>query len=410
MTIGCLTFGVIGLCGALATTLVPAVRIMFGLNLSQAIAVQWIALVVSSVASLPLAQALQRHGAARILITGLALLIVGCGAVWLVVTGPGQGIHTYDALLGALSLVALEITALQVAANLLVVELGKGAAGAGLLTLAQGFNSLGVLAGVHLGAGLILGAGQGKDAGTALAFSRGAGRAYLLCGAASLAVFGILLFWRKSMDVAAPARERGGPIEPLSTTLRSGWALAGAGTIALYVGAEGSIGSVLIGYLHQDPVLGLSLSEAGQWVANGYWGGALAGRFVGSLALARTKSAPTLLAVTAGLAAGACLVVVIGTGKVAAAAALATGACNAIMFPVIFATTVARSSAPAAAVSGLLNMAIGGGAAISVAVGLVADRYGMAWSFVVPLSAYLLVGTFALCAVNPPAGRRRTRE
>lgn len=125
MTIGCLTFGVIGLCGALATTLVPAVRIMFGLNLSQAIAVQWIALVVSSVASLPLAQALQRHGAARILITGLALLIVGCGAVWLVVTGPGQGIHTYDALLGALSLVALEITALQVAANLLVVELGK---------------------------------------------------------------------------------------------------------------------------------------------------------------------------------------------------------------------------------------------------------------------------------------------
>jgi len=161
MAFAILVFVAMGISGAMATTLVPAVRALFGLSLSAAIAVQWIALVVSGIASLPLASVLHRQGAARLTFAGLALVTLGCGAVGLAMlqTGPQPAVR-YGMLLGALAVVALGNTALQVAVNLLVVELGTPENAPARLTMAQAFNSLGVLAGVHLGAGFMLGAAR----------------------------------------------------------------------------------------------------------------------------------------------------------------------------------------------------------------------------------------------------------
>lgn len=398
-----LVFGVMGLTGAMATTLVPAVRLIFALNLSAAIAVQWIALVVSGICALPVARLLQRHGAARTTMAGLTLVTLGCLAVALAVLPTGRSGSGYVTLLAALGLVALGNTGLQVAANVMVTQLGERSGGSSRLTLAQGFNSLGVLLGVNIGAAVMLSAGN--RAGTDLqgAFAAGTVRVYLLCAVASVMVLILTFFSRRTIaaNTSPAATNAAGEVPPGGSAFRSRWALAGAGAIALYVGAEGSIGSILIGFLHQGSILNLPLADAGRYVANFFWGGALVGRFVGGWLLAG-RSAPRYLAGAAMLAALASCTAMIASGPLAGMAALAIGLFNAIMFPVIFAITLERASAPPAAVSGLLSMAIGAGALISIAVGWAGDRFGIGHAFAVPMLAYLLIALFGVLAELAP--------
>jgi len=402
-------FGVMGLTGAMATTLVPAVRIIFGVSLSAAIAVQWIALVVSGLASLPMAHALQRQGPARVIMAGLALALLGCAVVRLAIVPPVTASEPFSpsfaALLAALAMVALGNTALQVAANLLVVDLGERSGAPVRLTLAQAFNALGVLAGVHLGAWAMLGQAPLPGMAPGMAdrvAAMGAARVYLWCAGFNFAALAMVAICRKAMARGAPSAPPPAPAAPIRSALirralASRWALAGAGAIALYVGAEGAVGSILISFLHQDSVAGLSLSAAGATVANLFWGGALAGRFAGSWLMAG-RSAPRFLAAAAMLAALACMLALLGSGHVAATAALSIGLLNAIMFPVIFTITIERAAAPPEAVSGLLITAIGGGVLIPVGVGWVGDLYGLSRAFAVPLCAYLIIALFAIFA------------
>jgi FHS family L-fucose permease-like MFS transporter len=175
--------------------------------------------------------------------------------------------------------------------------------------------------------------------------------------------------------------------------------LFGAVTIALYVGAEVAIGSTMIGFLADPRTLGLSMVEAGAWLATFYWGGALVGRFLGSWLLTRI-AAPHLLGVAAAVAILLCAAALFAPGPVAARCALAIGLCNAIMFPTIFSLTLERSTASVAATSGLLCVAISGGAVVPLLVGQVADRAGLAWIFVVPLAAYCVIAAFATLAMR----------
>ena len=69
--------------------------------------------------------------------------------------------------------------------------------------------------------------------------------------------------------------------------LRRRHLLLGVVAIFVYVGAEVSIGSIMINFLNQPQVLGLRFDEAGAYLANFYWGGALAGRLVGTALLTR---------------------------------------------------------------------------------------------------------------------------
>jgi FHS family L-fucose permease-like MFS transporter len=132
---------------------------------------------------------------------------------------------------------------------------------------------------------------------------------------------------------------------PLSA-LTSLWAVLGAGAIFLYVGAEVSIGSVLINFLEQPNILAISAEQAGKLLSF-YWLGAMLGRFLGSGALAKFKPGPLLTGVAV-VAALLCLLVSQSQGEVAADAAIAIGLFNSIMFPTIFTLTLERSSASAA--------------------------------------------------------------
>ncbi|MNT01791.1 L-fucose-proton symporter [compost metagenome] len=155
---------------------------------------------------------------------------------------------------------------------------------------------------------------------------------------------------------------------------------------------------MLTNFLSGPDVLNIPVHEAGKMVAF-YWGGAMVGRFIGSWLLTRIH-AGVLLTLCTAVAAALCLIVTQTGGVTAAYAALAVGFFNSIMFPSIFTLTLERSSAPAAATSGLLVFGIIGGAVLPLLAAQVADRSGdIHLGFFVPVAGYLLLTVFAVaCA------------
>jgi FHS family L-fucose permease-like MFS transporter len=108
--------------------------------------------------------------------------------------------------------------------------------------------------------------------------------------------------------------------------------------------------------------------------------------------------ATRLLAGCGVLAGLLCLTVLVTSGPVAGYAALAIGFFNSIMFPTIFTITLERSGVSQSSTSGLLCLAIFGGAILPIAVGTIADRFGLSASFIVPLAAYGFIAVFAVAA------------
>ena len=194
---------------------------------------------------------------------------------------------------------------------------------------------------------------------------------------------------------AGAGSEHGGS---LTQALRSRWAVFGAAAIFLYVGAEVSIGSTMTNFLHRPDVFDVTLERAGKMLSL-YWGGAMVGRFIGSALLTRVR-ASWLLAGAAAAAALLCLTVTRAPGEFAGWAALSIGLFNSIMFPVIFTLTLERSTASGAATSGLLCMAIVGGAVLPPLVGKFADVAGLRAAYVVPLIAYACISAFAAAAAR----------
>ncbi len=208
-----------------------------------------------------------------------------------------------------------------------------------------------------------------------------------------LAVF--MFSVRHRIAAAAPAIDT--DAAGIGAAFRARWALLGAGAIFLYVGAEVSIGSTMVNFLEQPNILAIAAVEAGKLVSL-YWLGAMIGRFLGSALLTRIP-AGRLLTFVAGVAALLCLIVSQIEGHPAAMLAISIGLFNSIMFPVIFTLTLERSSAPAPATSGLLCMAIVGGALVPLLFAKVADLSGSrSIGFLVPMACYVLIGLFALAA------------
>jgi FHS family L-fucose permease-like MFS transporter len=186
----------------------------------------------------------------------------------------------------------------------------------------------------------------------------------------------------------------------VATALKSNWAIFGACAIFLYVGAEVSIGSAMTNFLHEPDMLNIPMEEAGKMVSY-YWGGAMVGRLIGSILLFLVKQrAPWLLAAFALGAALLCLVVSQSHGTTAAYLALSIGLFNSIMFPVIFTSTLERSTAAPAATSGLLCLAIVGGAILPFIYGTIADSAGLHAAYFLPAVAYLLIVVFAIAATK----------
>ena len=385
--------------------LIVALRAAFQLNYTQALAIQLVSFLAYGLWSLPVASLGNRLGPANTILLALSTMIAGCLLVRMALP-----MNSYGAILAALFVLAIGITTLQVAANPLAAVLGPPSTSHFRLNFAQTFNSLGVVLGVNYGSSLMLGekviaAGQGRISSAAERTELlGAVSTTFAIMAAMLACLALLALIqrRRIAKVTAAAHS---PAASVLEALRSRWALFGALAIGLYVGAEVSIGSIMINFLHSHEVLDLPLEAGGRYLANIYWGGALAGRFIGSILLTRVSAARLLMG-CAGSAALLCMLALADAGPLSGYAALGVGLFNSIMFPTIFSLTLERSGASQSSTSGLLCLAIAGGAALPFLVGQLADKTSLALAFSVPALAYLVIALFALRAgATAPIGR-----
>ena len=382
--------------------LIAALKAIFELNYAEAMLTQFAFFMAYFVVSLPAAALIARLGNSKSIMFALGVMVVGCLVVPL-----ATKFETYALVLVALFIIASGITILQVVANPLAAALGRPERSHFRLTFSQTFNSFGPWLGPILVSGIILAGGifavtHGAPVTPELradSFRRIDSVFFAIAGALVLLALFIFAF-RRLLDVTKPVDE--GQRPSIATAFKSRWAVLGGIAIFLYVGAEVSIGSAMTNFLHEPDMLNISLEEAGKMVSF-YWGGAMVGRFIGSGLLFLVKQrAPWLLA---GFATGAvvlCLLVSQMHGVNAAHLALSIGLFNSIMFPVIFTATLERSTAAPAATSGLLCLAIVGGAILPYIYGLIADAAGLHTAYFLPAVAYALIVVFAIAATRAP--------
>jgi FHS family L-fucose permease-like MFS transporter len=380
--------------------LIAALKALFELNYAQAMLTQFAFFMAYFVVSLPAAALIARLGNSKSIMFALGVMVVGC-----LIVPAATYFETYSLVLVALFVVASGITILQVVANPLAAALGPPERSHFRLTFSQAFNSFGTWLAPRLVSSVIL-------AGGIFAVTHGAqitpelraesfrkiDLVFLLIAAALVLLALFIFAFRRLLDVTKPVDA--GQRPSVTTALKSRWAMFGAAAIFLYVGAEVSIGSAMTNFLHEPDMLNISLEEAGKMVSY-YWGGAMVGRLFGSVLLYIVKQrAPWLLALFALGAATLCLAVTQLSGPTAANLALSIGLFNSIMFPVIFTLTLERSSAAPAATSGLLCLAIVGGAILPYVYGNIADAAGLHAAYFLPATAYLLIVVFAVASTR----------
>ena len=168
----------------------------------------------------------------------------------------------------------------------------------------------------------------------------------------------------------------------------------GAVGIFVYVGAEVSIGSFLVSFFADPTIAGLEESEAAKYIAY-YWGGAMIGRFIGAVVMQKI-SAGKVLCFNAIFAVALILVAVLSSGSIAMVAILLVGLCNSIMFPTIFSLAINGLGEHTSQGSGILCLAIVGGAIIPLFQGFLADGIGIQLSFTLPILCYFFIAYYGI--------------
>ncbi|WP_226016789.1 sugar MFS transporter [Novosphingobium sp. FKTRR1] len=394
-------FFIFGGITSLNDVIIPKLKELFTLNYTQAMLVQFCFFTAYLLVGIPGAALVKKVGYMRGAVVGLLTMMVGC----LLFIPASQG-AAYPLFLFALFVLASGVVVVQVVTNPLISLLGPARTAPSRLTFAQAFNSLGTVIFPKVGAILILGSLAGVTAaqlsGAALDAYRVAetqivARTYIGLAIALAIVAAVVWANRNRLK---GEKHHDSSILSSFELLRDPRFAFGAICIFLYVGAEVSIGSLIVNYMQQPRVLGLSAEAAGGFIPY-YWAGALVGRFVGSAVMMRVSPGKAL----AGTAVGALVLLAISgfsVGSVAAGSLLLIGLMNSIMFPTIFTLASAGLGARTADGSGIINIAIFGGAVIPLLTGSLADVTGsLTLSLVLPAICYAVIAAFGFYARRP---------
>ncbi len=383
--------------------LIPHLKAVFELNYFQAMAVNLCFFGAYGIVSYPAGALVKNIGYKRGVVTGLVIAGIGCLMFY-----PAAGMRAYWIFLAALFVLASGITILQVSANPYVTRLGRSETASQRLTLTQAFNSLGTTVGPYVGALLILSVAT-LGATEIASLTPEELEAYHLAEAqavqipyvglaVALIALAIVFAWLK-LPVIVDAEEAEG------TPSKSAWKFPhltlGALGIFVYVGAEVAIGSLIVNFLGEANIGNLPEHTAANYLML-YWGGAMVGRFIGVAVMQFVE--PRKLLATFALIAGLLVVTaVLSSGSVAMWALLSVGLFNSIMFPTIFSLALNKLGPATSQGSGILCVAIVGGALIPALQGLLADNIGLQNSFFVPVFCYLYILFYAWKGSEPKA-------
>ena len=386
--------------------LVPHLKSIFDLSYARVMLVQFAFFSAYFLFSVPWSKVVNWIGYQHTMVVGL--LMMAAGAFLFL---PAASVASYPLFLTALIVLATGITGLQVSANPYVVVLGKPETASSRLDLTQAFNSLGTTIAPKIG-GLLILASAPMAVEQLHELSPAALHAYrvqeaatvklpytVICVALVLLAIAIGTFKLPKIEHAES--------QPSSGVKDSIWKhpnlLLGAVGIFTYVGAEVSIGSFLVNFFGAPEIAGLSAKTAAGFVSF-YWAGTMIGRFLGAALLRRIKPG-NLLGLCAIAAATLVTASMIMGGHTAMWTILAVGLFNSIMFPTIFSLGLAELGSLTGNGSGMLTMAIVGGAVLPVIQGVIADHVGIHHAFFLPVLCYLYILFYGLSGSKPNSMR-----
>lgn len=370
------------------------------------------------------------------LILGLLSIALGCFLFY-----PAVAIPSYTFFLLAVFVMATGVVFLQTAANPYVAALGEEKTASSRLNLAQALNGLATTV-----APFIVGLVVLTPAAIALG-PKAVQVPFLIIGGLVILIAVIIAFLKLP---AIMSEEEAGERKSIWKHVH---VLLGAIAIFFYVGAEVGISTAIVPYLKQT---GMMIGEAAKLAAM-YWGGAMVGRFLGSINLSAMEnnkkflysgaviilaffvgwivtssqikdgayifnSQPVNGLIFLGIALlnfvaiyfsrgstnvalgifGSVAAILVFSATVLSAnvgiwALLSIGFFNSIMFPSIFALSVRdldKNEMPMA--SGIINTLIVGGSVIPLVMGWFTDHATVRIAIIVPLVSYLYIIFFAL--------------
>ena len=411
---------------SLNDVLIPYAQHVFKIELAASMLIQTAFFSAYFVFSIPAAKIIDWIGYKKAIVVGLLTMVVACLGFF-----PAAKIPSFPFFLVALILLATGITILQVAANPYVAVLGKPETASSRLNLTQAFNSLGTTIFPWIGAHLIL-----RTTAAAMSASQEADaviRLYVYFFATALTLLAIGIALSKLPRMASAEHHIGERIE--DSVWKHPNLVFGAIGIFVYVGGEVAIGSSIANYLALDNIgeflspatipdaaarYRAALGEAAKYISV-YWMGAMFGRFIGSGLLQKIRPAK-LLALAAIMAGLLVITSVLTNGPIAMWAILSVGFFNSIMFPCIFTMGIEELGPLTGDGSGILNMAIVGGAVIPWLVGKAGDlinhRYypgmiqgetswgqGIHYALIAAAFCYLYILFFAVSGSKPNSER-----
>ena len=385
-------------------TLLPHLRSVFDLSYTQTTLIESVWFIAYFIASIPSARLIARIGYQKSLVAGLLVMAAGALGMMLAASLP-----SYAVTLVMLFVIASGITLLQVAANPYVAVIGPAKSASARLNLVQAMNSAGTMCAPLFGAYLILGRSKGgtAQAGTVLSEAErlaDAQSVILPYGLVALAlVILAAVIARFPLPAMGTAAVRASAEQRKTLSLWKHRNLVwGIPAIFIYLIAEIGVANLFVNFVSQPQIANLTQEEAGRYLTL-LWAGMMVGRFAGS-GLMQRFAAESVLAVFSIGALVVMLVTVFTTGPMAMWTLILVGLFHSIMFPTIFTLGIRGLGPLTEEGSGLLIMAIAGGALV-VVQGWIADIYGLQASFLLTVACELYVLFYALwgCRVDEDA-------
>ncbi|MEL7269411.1 MAG: sugar MFS transporter [Bacteroidota bacterium] len=420
--------------------LIPHLKAVFELSYFQAALIQFaffgaffIVSLLYFIVSVSKGDPISKIGYKNGIIIGLLLCGLGCCLFY-----PATLIQRYGIFLTALFVLASGVTILQIAANPYAAILGKPETASSRLNLAQGFNSFGATLAPLVGAILLY-----------KVFSNGEitvdslKTPYLIYGGLFFLLALVIKF------IKLPSFKNTEQLEKGLYVLKYQHVVLGMVAIFVYVGGEVTIGSFLINFFKLESIAGMEEAQGGVFLSY-YWGGAMIGRFLGSVAMGSMTYKVKKYMIMAGLSVISFLVIyfitgvqnnegtfslelipfaqvqffvfflvlnyiaflvggsnpskvltlfativivllgvmIFADGMVAFWSAIAIGAFNSILWSNIFTLAIKDLGKYTSQASSLLVMMIVGGAIVPIVQGGLADQIGIQQSFIIPVFCY----------------------
>ena len=402
-----------GFITVLVDSLIPRLRELFTLSYFQAGLVQFAFFGAYFLLSIPASYILSKIGYKKGIILGLLTMATGCLLFY-----PAASYRIFGVFMLAYFILAGGMTILQVAANPFVAVLGNEDRASSRLNLSQAFNSLGTAIAPAVGALFIL-SDTIKTEDEIAALTGTAKDTYLASEASAVQMpfLGLALFIGFIAVVFLFAKLPKMMSETSTGTYADAFQnknlMLGVIGIFFYVGAEVAIGSYLVNYFLDmnlvdvikengfmksiaEGILNSGITENDNKAIVGvfvtfYWSGAMIGRFVGSY-LTRIMKPGKVLGIFATIAIMLIVISISTTGLLSMWSILAVGLFNSIMFPTIFTISIDGIGELKPKGSGLLCMAIVGGALIPPLYGYLTDQIGFktALFFIIICYSYIL--------------------